>query len=196
MILLVVWDAAAASPGVRQGLILQRKSNIFLYRQTPTQKRGNIMTETIEKQLSEHPIFKGLPYATISNIISCASEKSFAQSDSVFLEGEEANCFYIILSGVVDLSIHTNNRGPITIQSLHGGEVLGWSWLFPPFIWHFDATAREDTSTIKIDGKCIRRKSKKDPVLGHELMHRFSKVMLGRLNATRLQLVDMYGKSK
>lgn len=153
------------------------------------------MSDFIAQQLSEHPIFKGLPFVSISEIIGCASQKTFSRSSTVFLEGEDANHCYIILSGSVDLSIHTHNRGPIVIQTLQQGDVMGWSWLFSPFIWHFDALAKEKINTIRLDGKMIRKQCKLQPELGYELMKRFSRLIQERLTATRLQLVDMYGKS-
>ncbi|MBT3675068.1 MAG: cyclic nucleotide-binding domain-containing protein [Candidatus Marinimicrobia bacterium] len=153
------------------------------------------MTDRITKHLSEHMIFKGLPFTTISDLIGCASEKSFSKGETIFLEGEEANYCHILLTGAVDLSIHTHNRGPIIIQSLQAKEVLGWSWLFSPFIWQFDAVAKKDTKSIRLDGKCIRKKCDENPELGYELMRRFSRILQNRLIATRLQLVDIYGKS-
>ncbi|MBC8345887.1 MAG: cyclic nucleotide-binding domain-containing protein [Candidatus Marinimicrobia bacterium] len=152
------------------------------------------MADQITQQLLEHPIFKGMSFSAISDIIRCASEKTFSRSETIFLEGENAQHCYLILRGSVDLSIHTHNRGPITIQSLHGGDVLGWSWLFSPFIWHFDAIAKEKTNTIRLDGQSIRKICQEDSKIGYELMKRFSRVMQERLMATRLQLVDMYGK--
>ncbi len=152
------------------------------------------MANFIAEQLSSHPIFQGLPFVTISDMIGCASEKTFSRGGTIFLEGENANNCFILLSGSVDLSIHTHNKGPIVIQSLNGGDVLGWSWLFSPFIWHFDALAKEKTNAIQLDGQCIRKKCKENPELGFELMNRFSKIIMERLNATRLQLVDMYGQ--
>lgn len=154
------------------------------------------MSDQITQLLSEHPVFKGMSVTEISDVIKCASEKTFSQSETIFLEGEDAQHCYLILSGSVDLSIHTHNRGPITIQSLHGGDVLGWSWLFSPFIRHFDAMAKEKTNTIRLDGKSIQKICQEDSKFGYEIMKRFSRVMQERLVATRLQLVDMYGKSK
>lgn len=153
------------------------------------------MPDQIAQQLSKHKIFKGFPSTTISILIGCASEKIFSKSETIFLEGEDANHCYLILSGSVNLSIHTHNRGPITIQSLHGGDVLGWSWLFSPNIRHFDAITKKETHTIRLDGQCILKICKEDATLGYELMRRFSRVIQERLVATRLQLVDMYGKS-
>jgi len=70
--------------------------------------------------------------------------------------------------------------------------VFGWSWIFPPYRWHYDARALELTRTLVMDGQCLREKIEKDKVLGYELMRRFAQVMKDRLEATRLQLVDIY----
>lgn len=153
------------------------------------------MSEVLAKQLSEHPIFHGLPFVTVSEIIECATEKTFSRQSTIFFEGDSARYCYIILSGSVELSIHTQNKDPIVVQTLHGGDVLGWSWLFPPFIWHFDAIAKEKINTIRLNGECIRKNCQDHPELGYELMIRFSHLIQERLNAARLQLVDMYGKS-
>ena len=82
------------------------------------------------------------------------------------------------------------------IQTIDEGDVLGWSWLFPPYVWHFDVKAVELTRAIAMDGECLRNKCEEDHELGYEIMKRFSHVMVNRLSATRLQLLDIYGKRK
>jgi hypothetical protein len=81
------------------------------------------------------------------------------------------------------------------ITTLGAGELVGWSWLFPPYRWHFDARATELTRTIAFDGACLRDKCEQDHDLGYELMRRFASLMLDRLQATRLQLLDVYGRA-
>jgi hypothetical protein len=83
-------------------------------------------------------------------------------------------------------------RGAITIETVGDGELLGWSWLIPPFQWHFDARALNLTRAIALDARCLRGKCDADPALGYELLKRFSQVMEQRLEATRLQLLDLY----
>jgi hypothetical protein len=93
----------------------------------------------------------------------------------------------------VALEIHVPARGSVTIETLHDGDLLGWSWLFPPYRWSFDAKALGETSLISFDGACLRGKCESDPVLGYELMKRISQVIIDRLQATRMRLLDVYG---
>ncbi len=76
-----------------------------------------------------------------------------------------------------------------------GGDILGWSWLFPPYRWSVEARAVQQVRAIKLDGECLRGKCELDPAMGYELMKRFSQIMLQRLEAARLQLLDIYGKA-
>ena len=149
--------------------------------------------ETLERILIEHPFFKGLETQYLQLIIGCASNVRFNAGQFIFREGEEANQFYLIRYGKVALEIFSPNRGPITIQTLREGEVLGWSWLFPPYQWHFDARALELTRAIALDGECLRKKCEEDHNLGYELMKRFAQIIEQRLEFTRLQLLDVYG---
>jgi CRP-like cAMP-binding protein len=106
--------------------------------------------------------------------------------------GEPADRFYIIRHGKVGVEVFAPEVGPITIETLGEGDVLGWSWLFPPYRWVFDARALELTRAIALDGKCLREKCDEDPRLGYDLMKRFAQIMVERLQATRLQLIDLY----
>ena len=117
----------------------------------------------------------------------------FDAEQYILHEGEEATNFYIIHQGKVALEIFTSDRGPITIQTIGEGDVLGWSWLIPPYHWHYDARAIEPTSAIALDAKCLRAKCEEDHDLGYELLKRFAHVITQRLEATRLQLLDVYG---
>ena len=109
------------------------------------------------------------------------------------LEGEDASRFYIIPEGKVALETVGPRPEPVTIQTVEAGEVLGWSWLFPPYRWHFSARVVEQTRAIALDGVCLRTKGEADHNLGYELVKRVAQVMMERLQATRLQLLDIYG---
>jgi len=111
----------------------------------------------------------------------------------IFREGEEANEFYIIRDGKVSLEIVSPGKEPIIIQTLESGEVLGWSWLVPPYYWHFDARAVEPTRVVAFDARCLRNKCEEDPKLGYELLKRLVPIIEQRLQATRIQLLDLYG---
>jgi hypothetical protein len=87
------------------------------------------------------------------------------------------------------------HRGLTTVQTVGEGEILGWSWLFPPYRWHFDARAQQSTRALAFDGQCLRRKCEEDHDLGYEIFRRFMFVMVERVESTRLQLLDMYGNN-
>jgi CRP/FNR family cyclic AMP-dependent transcriptional regulator len=149
--------------------------------------------ETLEPILAEHPFIKGLEPHHVQLIVGCASNMRFDAGQFMLREGEEANQFYIIRKGKVALEIFSPEKGPIIIDTLGDGEVLGWSWLIPPYHWRFDARAVELTRAIALDGKCLRNKCEEDHDLAYELLKRFAHLMEERLEATRLQLMDMYG---
>lgn len=149
--------------------------------------------ETLERILAEHPFFAGLDARHIQLIVGCATNVRFDAGQFIFREGEEANEFYVIRHGKVALEIFVPGRGPVTIQTLGEGEILGWSWLIPPYHWHFNARAIELTRAIALDGKCLRAKCEDDHDLGYELLKRFAHIVEQRLQATRLQLLDVYG---
>ncbi len=149
--------------------------------------------ETLKPLLAEHPFFEGLEPRHLDLIVGCATNVRFDAGTFIFREGEEANAFYIIRHGQVALEIFVPQRGPITIETIGQGEVLGWSWLFPPYHWHFDARAVTLTRAIALDGKCLRTKCEEDHDLGYQLVKRFAHIIMQRLQATRLQLLDVYG---
>jgi CRP/FNR family transcriptional regulator, cyclic AMP receptor protein len=149
--------------------------------------------ESLESTLAEHPFLKGMSDEHIQLLTGCASNVRFDPGVFVFRAGEEANQFYILREGKVALEIFSPDRGSITIQTLGKGEILGWSWLLPPYVWRFDARALEMVRAIALDGKCLRTKSEADKVLGYELLKRFAGVIEQRLVATGLQLLDVYG---
>ncbi len=150
--------------------------------------------ETLEPILAQHPFLKNLELQHLQLIVGCAANVRFDARQFIFREGAEAKQFYIIRHGKVGLETFVPGRGPITIQTLGEGDVLGWSWLFAPYRWHFDARALELTRAIALDGECLRGKCESDHDLGYELVKRFANVMMQRLQATRLQLLDIYGE--
>jgi len=150
-------------------------------------------TENLERILGEHPFFKGMKKPYLQLFVSCASNVRFNAGDTIFREGAEANTFYLIRQGKVALETSAPQRGSVVIQTLGEGDVLGWSWLVAPFRWRFDARATELTRAIALDGKCLRGKGEEDHDLGYELMKRAAGIMEQRLQATRLQLLDVYG---
>jgi CRP-like cAMP-binding protein len=151
------------------------------------------MIDTSEYVLGDQPFLKGLMPAHLVAIAECAHPVRFASGEYVFHESDPANHFYIITYGQVSLELHVPGRGSRVIQTVEKDEVLGWSWLFPPYRWHFDGRALTMIRAIDFNGLCLRGKCDADHDLGYALMQRFAQTMMARLQATRLQLLDVYG---
>jgi CRP-like cAMP-binding protein len=147
---------------------------------------------TLEPIIREHPFFRGLPDPYLSLIVGCARNERFEDGQVLFHEAEEADQFFVIRQGQVALEIHVPGRGPARLETVADGEVVGWSWLFPPYRWQLTARALGSVRAIAFDGKCLRAKCEESHDLGYELMKRFAQVVMQRLSATRLQLLDLY----
>lgn len=149
--------------------------------------------KTIGDLLAEQPVFAGLSTETLELIAGCGQNMRFAADERILVENEPADRFYLLRSGKVAVELNTPRRGSQTIETVGAGDLLGVSWLLPPYRWTFDARAVEPTRAIAIDAACLRRKCDADPALGYELFQRFAGLVRDRLHATRLQLLDLYG---
>ena len=149
--------------------------------------------ETLEPIVSELPLFKGLKPEHIQIITGCAANARFEAGEFLGRSGGPADHFWLIRQGRVALEIHAPGRGPLTVQTLGDDEVVGWSWLVPPYQLHFDIHAVTSTRVLAFDGTCLRGRFASDPEFGFELMKRFSLVILRRLDAMSIQLLDLYG---
>lgn len=149
--------------------------------------------QTLEPLLAAHPFFHDLPAHHLQLIVGCASNVRFDPGQFIFREGEDANQFYLIRHGTVALETVAPGGETITIQTLDEGEMLGWSWLFPPYRWLFNARATTLVRAIALDGTCLRTKCEDDHDLGYALVTRFAHVIMEQLDATRFQLLDVYG---
>jgi CRP-like cAMP-binding protein len=150
----------------------------------------------LERTLAEHPFFRGLSEAQLAVLSGCAANVVFDADEIIFREGECADRFHVIRQGRVGLQVAPPVGGPVTVETLENGDVLGWSWLFPPYKAHFDARALSAVRALSLDGACLRRKCEDDKALGYELMRRFAELVVRRLESTRLQLLDIYGQSR
>jgi len=149
---------------------------------------------TLEDFIAAAPVFAGLDAAQVATVAGCGRNERFAAGEHLFQEGRPADRFFLIRDGAVALEVHAPGRGAIVIQTLNDGEVAGWSWLFEPYAWQFDARATRPTSVIAFDAVCLRGKCEADHDLGYRLMARFAATAIDRLQATRLQLLDVYGR--
>ena len=127
--------------------------------------------------------------------VSCAKEQHVEAGTRLCREGDPADRFFLITRGVVALEVVVPGRDALLIETLHDGDLLGWSWLYEPNRWQFDARAVEPCELLVFDGSCVQTACDTDPSLGYAFMQRFAAVMVERLQATRLQLLDIYGNS-
>ena len=142
--------------------------------------------------LAEQPFFKGMPEPLLKILAKEAMPAEFNAGEQVFNEGGLANRFYLICSGKVELQAATDfEHQPVIVETIGNGSVLGWSWLFPPYCWHFDARAVTPVKAIFFYGTRLREECETNHELGYELTKRMSAVMVERLQATRRRLVEL-----
>ena len=149
--------------------------------------------QTLEPIIRELPFFQGMEDRHLEVITGCAKNVRFADGETIFREGDPADQFYIVREGLVSVQFMIPHRGLTTVLTVGEGDVVGWSWLFPPYRCHFDARAQRATHALAFDGKCLRTKCENDHDLGYEIFKRFLAVITERLESTRLQLLDIYG---
>ena len=136
---------------------------------------------TLEPLLRDHPFLKDLAPEHLALLAGCATNVRFGAGSFLFREGKLA------------LEIAAPGRGSIIVQTLGAGHVAGFSWLLEPHQWQFDGRVVEPVRAFALDGTCLRGKCAEDPRLGFELTQLFARLAIQRLQATRLQLLDVYG---
>ncbi|HEX9780624.1 MAG TPA: cyclic nucleotide-binding domain-containing protein [bacterium] len=148
---------------------------------------------TLTQLVAEHPFFHGMEPDHVRAISACASEVTFDAGDYIFKEGDPAQRFYAIRQGSVAVEIMMQGAGAIPVQTVGPGEVLGWSWLVAPYQKRFDGRVLELTRAIAFDVECLRSKCAGNLKLSHALLERTIEILGQRLQAARLQLLDVYG---
>ena len=148
---------------------------------------------SIAEYLSGHPFFTVLDAAALRELAGCARNEHVRAGEYLFREVGSADHIYVIMHGRIALELHGPGDGPLILETVSDGEVLDWPWLIPPHQWPFDARAAEPTSVVSLESACLRAKCDADPRLGYELTQRVAQIMSGRLQATRLRLIDIYG---
>ncbi|MDP4013061.1 MAG: cyclic nucleotide-binding domain-containing protein [Candidatus Nanopelagicales bacterium] len=149
--------------------------------------------ESTREQLDHHRFFKKMPAELLDRLADCAERVSFDEDEEILTEGSPANSFYAVLSGRVSVGLRTPNRGLATIETLHSGDILGWSWLIPPYRWNFDAIALEPVDAIEFHADRLRPFMDSDPQAAHALILGIAAVMEERLQSAGIRLLDLYG---
>lgn len=151
--------------------------------------------QTIAQYLPQHPFFAGLDPAVLELAAGCAVNVHLSPGEFLFHEGEPADTFYLLRRGRVSIQMRTPTAD-VVLDTVHDGEVVGWSWLVAPHRWTFDAVSTEDTSAVAFDAVCLRSRCEQDPALGYEMLQRVVGVMSGRLHSARVRLLDLYGAGR
>jgi CRP/FNR family transcriptional regulator, cyclic AMP receptor protein len=149
-------------------------------------------TEPIATRVALHPFLAGLDRAQLALLTDCAMVVRFAPGETIFCERELANRFYLIESGKVILESSGELSDPVVIDTIGAGELLGWSWMFPPYVWHFTARAAGPVTAIFFYGTILREYCERDHALGYELFKRMGAVMVKRLQAARDKMVAVH----
>ena len=152
------------------------------------------MTENADRsdlvaELSRQLFFRGLADEHVQYLAACSSRVTFTPGQHLCREGEPADSFYVISQGLVALELSKPGQGDFAVESLQAGDILGWSWLVPPYTWRFKARAIDTTQTIALDGRCLRLKCEQNHELGYQILARLVQVMTQRLETTRHQLI-------
>jgi CRP/FNR family transcriptional regulator, cyclic AMP receptor protein len=179
--------------------VLPNGSKVWRVAQSEADKlRGEALSiryPDIERRLAAHPFLKGMSPHHLELLALCATPTEFDAGQIIFLEGDPANGFYLIETGTVVLEGKTSNGESVVVDTVSAGEPLGWSWLFSPYLWHFDARASEACTAICLSGIMLRQHRDEDLSLSHELFKRTSRVMVRRLQAARSKLVSGIGRA-
>ncbi|QXV56528.1 Crp/Fnr family transcriptional regulator [Amycolatopsis sp. TNS106] len=138
------------------------------------------------------PLLAGLSETQRSAVTATGRIEDYAAGTRLFDESGDADRCWIVISGHVAVDTHVPHRGPVTLQSVGPGELLGWSWLIPPYRWHFGAVTVTPTRALVLDAGQVRTLVEADPALGYRFTRILLETLVNRLQATRLRLLDLY----
>jgi CRP/FNR family cyclic AMP-dependent transcriptional regulator len=147
--------------------------------------------KTLEPILKKHPFFKGLKKEYLDFIVGCASNVVFKEGEIIMKENDPADKFFLIREGMVAIDIPITRKRFVTIQTVTAGDIVGWSWLIPPYRYSFNCRIVEDVRAIVLDGKCLREKCESNHDMGYELLKRLAVVFTQRLESSRKQIVSL-----
>lgn len=149
------------------------------------------MTEkSIERIIAEHPFFDGLSKQSATFLASCAKRRPLKEDEVLFSYGGKADRFFVVLDGRVTVEVAAIQGPSLELQNLGAGDLLGWSWLIPPYKWNFQARAEEPAEVLEFDGAAVLHRCEDDPAFGYDLFKRFSGLMSERLAAAREKMMS------
>lgn len=146
--------------------------------------------KSIEQIIAEHPFFAGLSKESMAFLAGCAKKRRLKEDEVLFRHGGKANRFFLVLDGRVTVEVAAIEGPSLDLRNLGPGDLLGWSWLIPPYRWHFQARAEEPVEVLEFDGRAVLRRCEDDPAFGYDLLKRFSGLMSERLAAARGKMMS------
>jgi CRP/FNR family cyclic AMP-dependent transcriptional regulator len=155
---------------------------------------SNKQRESLETRIALHPFLAGMNHAQLALLADCAIATKFKRGQTILREGDFANRFYLIETGKVVLESGEGFGEPVAVETIGAGDLLGWSWMFPPHVWNFTARAIEPTTAIFFYGTILREYCERDPSLGYELFKRITPVMMKRLQAARRKMLSVHAR--
>ena len=150
-------------------------------------------SEGTADRLLNHPFFAGLDPTLVHEMVAKAEERSYDVGEMLVREGRPAEEFFLVQEGKVALEVGSADREAITVETIGRGELLGWSWLVPPYRWRFDARATKPTQVIAINAAAARYALAAHPATAYQFLLKFLPVIAERLENTRVQLLDIHG---
>lgn len=146
---------------------------------------------TAHDLLVAHPFMAGVPDRFVSRMALYSHRVTFHGGTRIFNEGGRADRFWLLRDGTVNLDAQVPGRGSVVVETIGAGQVLGWSWLSPPHRWHFGASAATPVLAIAFDAPGIRALCSAEPELGYDLTTRLIEVVVARMQATRMRMLDL-----
>ncbi len=146
--------------------------------------------------VAEHSVFKNFDQETLELLGGCARNERFVAGETIFREGDAADKLYILRKGDVAVEIATPEMAPLIVETLHEGDLLGWSWMVPPHLHMSDARALTEVRAVSLDAGCVRDKCDQNPVLGYLMFRHWLPHLAARMRAMRMQLLDLYGTKR
>jgi CRP-like cAMP-binding protein len=150
----------------------------------------------LTRLLADHAFFQGLEPHLVDKVADLATVVDFRAGTWIARSGTDAGTFHAVIGGRAGVELSAADREPLLVATVHPGEVIGWSWFVEPHQWHFDVLALDDLRTVAVEGQLLRDACAADHELGYQLSRRLTRVVASRLEATRHQLVDVYGHAR
>jgi CRP-like cAMP-binding protein len=154
---------------------------------------NEIRNDAIADQILHHPFFAGLDPTLVHEMMAKAEQRSYDVGEMLVREGRPAEEFFLVIEGKVALEVGAADRAVITVETIGRGELLGWSWLVPPYRWRFDARAIKPTQVVAINAAAARYALAAHPAFAYQFLMKFLPVVAERLENTRIQLLDIHG---